>query len=49
MATAQKPVPDARKQFRGPYRRHEREELVTAIRRAQERRPYRSAARRVPV
>ncbi len=48
MATTKHPVPRARKPGPGMYRRHEREELVAAIRRAR-RHSFRSAARRTPV
>lgn len=49
MATSKHPVPGVRKPFRSSYPRHEREELLAAIRRARRPYAYRSHARRTPV
>ena len=49
MATMQHPSPTARKPVRSTYSRHEREELLAAIRRARRPHAFRSAARRTPV
>ena len=49
MATTKHPAPAVRKAFRNTYPRHEREELMAAIRRARRPHSYSSAARRTPV
>jgi hypothetical protein len=49
MATTKQPVPHGRRPVRSTYSRHEREELLAAIRRARRPHSHRSEARRAPV
>jgi hypothetical protein len=49
MATTKHLVPHARRPVRSTYSRHEREELLAAIRRARRPHSSRSEARRTPV
>ena len=48
MATTKHPVPRVHRQVRSTYPRHEREELLAAIRRARRPHSFSSAARRTP-